>query len=87
MKSKVVPAMTEVETEMLVDMDVDSLFGLSYFSETAVLSPDDGFFYLFLGRTRRPAHGWYSLSGRFFRIYEITWVSSYAQRTSPVRDR
>ena len=31
---EVVPTMTEVETEMLADMDADSPFGLSYFSET-----------------------------------------------------
>ena len=60
--------MTEVETEMLADMDADSLFGLSYFSESTVLSPDDGFFYSFLGGTRRPAQGWYSLSGGFLRF-------------------
>ena len=51
--------MAEVETEMLADMNADSPFGLSYFSESTVLSPDDGF-YLFLGGTRRPAQGWYS---------------------------
>ena len=51
--------MAEVETEMLADMNADSPFGLSYFSESTVLSPDDGF-YLFLGGTRRPAQSWYS---------------------------
>ena len=60
--------MTEVETEMLADMDADSLFGLSYFSESTVLSPDDGLFYLFLGVARCPAQGWYSLSGGFLRF-------------------
>ena len=60
--------MAEVETEMLLNMDADSLFGLCYFSESTVLSPDDGFFYLFLGGTRCLAQGWYSLSGGFLRF-------------------